>query len=487
MRRSRLRVRTVLILVACWISVSASAARKQERDIASLTRLMQTVQENYASDETVTTKGLVNTALTGMVAGLDRYSEFLDAQKYKDLQEDTKGFFGGIGIEIGIVNDRLSVIAPIEGTPADRAGLLGGDVIAYINGAATDGMKIMEAVHRIKGVPGTKVVLTIVRENHPPRDVTIARAIITPVNIRDHVVKGVGYVAIRSFSENTGSKLTEAMNRFVAQKVSGVILDLRSNPGGLLNEACRVADLFMPPGRLIVSTEGRDPAQRAKYYSTEKGGWFHMPLVVMTNENSASGSEIVAGALKDWGRAVIAGRRSFGKASVQSIQPISADKLSALRLTVAHYYTPKHNEIHEVGIEPDVNLPPYRYSSVVRRLMDDGAFTRFVAEVLVTATGWLDADALKDGLAAPAIKDTAPERLDRRIEDELRRFCAAKGFVVPEESWEEIRVQAVQQARIALMRRVKGEEAARVYMVEFDPQIITVADFIKLAADRQAR
>jgi carboxyl-terminal processing protease len=482
-----MRVSAVLLLAAWWIASSASAAKKQAQDLTPLTTLIRTIQENYAADERLTTKDLSNTALSGMVGGLDRYSEFLDAQKYKDLQEDTKGSFGGIGIEIGIVNDRLSVIAPIDGTPADRAGLLGGDVIAYIDGTATDGMKIMEAVHRIKGPPGTKVVLTIFRENYPPRDVTIARALITPVNIRDHVVKGVGYVAIRSFSENTAGKLTEALNRFAEQKIAGVILDLRSNPGGLLNEASRVADLFLPPGRLIVSTEGRDPVQRAKFYSTEKGGWFRMPLVVLTNENSASGSEIVAGALKDWGRAVIAGRRSFGKASVQSIQPISADKSQALRLTVARYYTPKHNEIHEVGIEPDVILPPYRSASVVRRLTDDGAFVRFAAEVLVSATGWLDAGALKEGLAAPAAKDSAPERLDRRIEDELRRFCAAKGFPVPEESWPEIRAQAVQQARLALMRKVKGEESARRYAVEFDPQIMTAVDLIKLAVDRQAR
>jgi carboxyl-terminal processing protease len=474
------------LMIACWAVAAGTAAARGNpgRDIKPLTELIGTVQENYAGDERFKTGDLVSAALTGMVSGLDRYSEFLDVQKYKDLQEDTKGSFGGVGIEIGIVHDRLSVIAPIEGTPADKAGLQGGDFIAYIDGAATDGMKIMEAVHRIKGPPGTKVTLTVIREGCPPRDAVMTRAVITPVNIRDTTVKGIGYVAIQSFSENTSANLAEALNRFSRQKVPGVILDLRQNPGGLLNEACRVADLFLPPGKLIVSTEGRDPAQRAKFYSTEKGGWFRMPLIVLTNESSASGSEIVAGALKDWGRAVIAGRRSFGKASVQSIQPITSDKSQALRLTVAHYYTPKHSEIHEVGIEPDVILPPMRLPSLVRRLQDDGAFTRFAAEVLVSATSWLDARSLSEGLAVPALKETAPERVDRRIEDELRRFCAAKGFDVPEEAWDEIRVPAVQQVRIALMRKAKGVEATRRYAVEFDAQVKTAADLLALASAR---
>jgi hypothetical protein len=347
-------------------------------------------------------------------------------------------------------------------------------------------MKILDAVHRIKGVPGTKVMLGIVRDGSAPRNVTLQRAQITPVNIRDRIIDGAGYVTIRSFSERTAESLEEALARFEAQKVSGVILDLRENPGGLLNEATRVSDLFLPSGRLIVSTEGRDPTQRAKYYSAGKRYTANMPLVVLTNEHSASASEIVSGALKDWGRAVIAGRRTFGKASVQSIQPISRDRSQALRITVAHYYTPRHSEIQEVGIEPDVELPPIRYPSVLWRLRDDGTFNRFAGEVAGSATAWLDPAALKEGLVAASDKELGPDRVDERLAKDFRRFCETRGPDVSADEWETVRDLSVQQVRIAVMRRVKGEEAARRYTIEFDPQVKFSVRLLKLAAGTAA-
>jgi len=483
-------VRLAGLALVCVLPGVIAAADRADDALKPLVGLIETVEGNYAGDPPLKRDEVVKQATAGMVASLDRYSEFLDQQKYRDLQEDTRGSFGGVGIEIGIISGKLSVIAPIEGTPAASAGLLGGDVIAFIDHVPTDDMKIMDAVHRIKGVPGTKVVLTIQREGSPTRDVPLVRAIITPVNIRDAVLEGsgIGYVAIHSFSEHTTENLADSLRRFEAARLKGVILDLRSNPGGLLQEATRVVDLFLPGGVAIVTTEARDPGQRAKYYSSEKQSVPRFPLVVLVNEYSASGSEIVAGALKDHRRAIIMGRRTFGKASVQSITPINSDKSQALRMTVARYYTPSHNEIHEVGIEPDVALQAARYPPGMRRYFDESAFNRFAAEVLLPVrpaagtTGWLDPGALKGGRLAPAAKGTAPEKLDPRLGLEFRRWAERQGWTETDEAWGEIAGFVVEQVRIAAVRKVKGEEGARRYAIEFDPQVKTAAALLKLSA-----
>ncbi len=464
------------------------AAARETKAVAPLLALIETVEANYAGDPAATHDDLLKSAMGGMVASLDRYSEFLDQQKYKDLQEDTKGSFGGIGIEIGFVSGRLSVIAPIEGTPADKAGLLGGDIIAFINGTPTDDMKIMDAVHRIKGPPGTRVTITIQRESVPMKDYVLVRGLITPVNIRDTVVDGMGYVTIRSFSEHTADLLAEALDGFTKSGCTGVILDLRSNPGGLLNEASHVVDLFLPFGSPIVSTEGRDPQQRVQYFARNKEP-FHLPVVVLTNEHSASGSEIVAGALKDTGRAVVMGRRTFGKGSVQNITPISHDRMLAVRLTIAKYYTPRHNEIHEVGIEPDVTLPPVRYPSGLRKFQEEGSFNRFALEALPQAAGggtpgataWLDGRAFAEGRLVGSARDTDSLKVDTRLGAEFRRWAESKGLIVTDEVWEDERSVVVEQVRIAQMRKVKGEEGARKFAVEFDPQVKAAVALLKLA------
>lgn len=485
-----------LLLAFVCAGAARTAAAADGQTLRPLLEVIETVEQNYAGEKKLETRELIGEGLTGMVASLDRYSEYLDTQKYKDLQEDTRGSFGGVGIEIGYLSNRLSVLAPIDGTPADHAGLQGGDIIAQIDGTPTEGMKIMDAVHRIKGVPGTKVVLTIQRDGAPTRDVALERAVIRPINIRDRTLDGLGYVTIRSFSEQTSETLRAALERFAEQHVAGIILDLRSNPGGLLQEAVKVVDLFLPGGKLIVSTEGRDPMQRAKFFSTEKGGYVQLPLVVMTNEHSASGSEIVAGALKDWGRAVIVGRRSYGKASVQSIQPISRDKTQALRMTVAHYYTPLHKEIHETGVDADVTLPPVRFPPgavevpiALRRLATDGMFNRFVQEVLLPAgrgasgTGWVDPVALRDGLLQPADKAAGGD-MNARLEEAFRPWVEARGQAISDDAWSDVHGQATTLIRVAAMRKIKGEESARRYAVEFDSQVQTAAALLRLAAQR---
>ncbi len=458
------------------------AERIQAADLKPLVEVMELVQNNYAGDRKFSNDDMANAALSGMVSGLDRYSEFLDQQGFKDMKEDTRGSFGGVGIEIGIVSGKLRVIAPIEGTPADKEGLQGGDHIAQVDGVQTDGMKIMDAVHRIKGPPGTRVTLTIIREGSLPRDVVIKRAIITPVNIRWRLMDDVGYATIRSFSEKTAERLKEALKEFASRRVKGVILDLRGNPGGLLAEAVKVVDLFLPGGRIIVSTEGRDATQNARYYSTEKTAVYAMPLVVLTNEQSASGSEIVAGALKDWGRAVIMGRRSFGKASVQSIQSITRDESKALRITVARYYTPKHNEIHEVGIEPDVTLAYARVPAFVRRLYDANSFNAYASALGASATTWVDAAALREGKLAPPPRGETPGEFDRRLLEHFVEWSTARDDGVRDDEWDEGRDEVLQQIRAAVMRKYRGEEEARKLQVEADPQVKMAAAMIRQAA-----
>ncbi len=479
--------------IVCLLCPPA-AARPDAKDLRPLADLVETIRENYSSDPALTTQGLVDEALSGMVSSLDPYSEFLNTERYRDLQEDTRGSFSGIGIEIGIVNDKLQVIAPIEGTPADRAGLDAGDIIAYIDGVPTDDMNIMDAVHRIKGPTGTVVTLTIFREGEPPRDVPIKRGKITPVNIRHRMIGDVGYVAIRGFSQNTAEGLRERLEEFEKRGAKSVILDLRSNPGGLLEEARKVAEMFLPVGRKIVSTEGRDPRQRMAYYATGREGYFEMSLAVLINEGSASGSEIVAGALQDWGRAIIVGRRSFGKASVQSIEPLGKGDTRALRMTVAHYYTPRHREISGVGIVPDVTLPVRYFPSTVRRLEQEGYLKRY-AQYLAGREGEaksglglrLSRKALENGLIEMSVGEGLPapdsEQGDRLLADDFRRWALLNIHWFTGEEWDEYGNFAVQRIRIAVMREIKGEESARRYSVEFDEQVRAAATLLKFAGN----
>ena len=481
--------RILPLLLALCLSGGAvrGAQMSQVNTMKPVFDVMQTVSENYAGDKKYTQDDMVNAALTGITGGLDRYSEFLDQQAFKDMKDETKGQFGGVGIELGFMGSKLSVIAPIEGTPADKAGLRGGDHIARVDGTSTDGMKIIDAVHRIKGPPGTKVVLTILREGFSPRDYTLLRAIITPVNVRWRVMdNGIGYATIRSFSEKTAENLAVALDEFRKKKVTGVILDLRSNPGGLLAEAVRVVDLFLPGGKLIVSTEGRDPRQSARYFSNPKLSPATFPLVVLTNDHSASASEIVSGALKDWGRAVIAGRRTFGKASVQSIQPITRDESKAMRLTIAHYYTPKHKEIHEVGIEADFNIPTPRLPALLRKFGDLSQFNAFAASLFTSGTQWMDPAALREGKLAPTPKGESADEFDLHLGAEFRKWAQGTGTTIDDGDWEEGKEMAIQQVRMAVMRRVKGEEAARKMSIEFDPQVKSASALLKLATASKA-
>ncbi|HAM32980.1 MAG TPA: peptidase S41 [Deltaproteobacteria bacterium] len=315
--------------------------------------VLSIIQSSYV--EEVNVDNLVKGAVTGMVQTLDPHSSYLTPDMLKQVEVETKGAFGGLGIEIGTKDGFLTVIAPIEDTPAARAGILAGDKIIRIENESTKNMNVMDAVKRLRGEPGTKVTITISRESLPePKVFTLTRDIIKVKSVRSKSMgDGIGYIRLAQFQQDSHQEVDRALQGFLKEKegMKGLILDLRNNPGGLLDQAVRIADEFVDSG-LIVYTDGRVEAQKTKYAAHKEGTYAGFPIVVLVNAGSASASEIVAGALQDHGRAIIIGQRTFGKASVQTILPL--DDGSALRLTTARYYTPNGRSIQAKGIEPDI-------------------------------------------------------------------------------------------------------------------------------------
>jgi carboxyl-terminal processing protease len=315
--------------------------------------VLSIIQSSYV--EEVNADNLVKGAINGMVQTLDPHSSYLTPDMLKQVEVETKGVFGGLGIEIGMKDGYLTVIAPIEDTPAAKAGLLSGDKIVRIEKDSTKNMSVMDAVKRLRGEPGTKVTITVVRDSAAePKTYTLTRDIIKIRSVKSKTMgDGIGYIRLAQFQQDSHAEMERALQGFVKEKegLKGLILDLRNNPGGLLDQAVKVADEFIESG-LIVYTDGRVEAQKTKYVAHKDGTYTGFPIVVLVNAGSASASEIVAGALQDHGRAIIIGQRTFGKASVQTILPM--DDGSALRLTTARYYTPSGRSIQAKGIEPDI-------------------------------------------------------------------------------------------------------------------------------------
>ncbi len=332
--------------------------RKTKDDLYSQIELfsyaLTTVESEYA--EKPNPKDLIYGALKGMLASLDPHSQFLEPEAYQELKSETQGKFGGLGIEISIRDGLLTVISPIEDTPAWKAGIKAGDRIVKIEDKLTKDMTLNDAVKILRGKPGTKVKITVLREKEfKLLDFTITRKIIrihdikNPIVLRDHVA----YVRIAEFREDTPRDLHAAIKKLMDEGADSLILDLRNNPGGLLFSAIKISEEFLPAGKIIVSTRGRQESQNTVTYSKNNNPAFKdLPLIVLINEGSASGSEILAGALKDNNRAVIVGTTSFGKGSVQSVIPLPDG--SGLRLTTSKYFTPSGKSIHGIGITPDV-------------------------------------------------------------------------------------------------------------------------------------
>ena len=344
--------------------------------------VLSIIQSSYV--EEVNVDNLVKGAVNGMVQTLDPHSSYLTPDMLKQVEVETKGVFGGLGIEIGMKDGFLTVIAPIEDTPAARAGIQAGDKIIRIENESTKNMNVMDAVKRLRGEPGSKVTITIVRESlTEPKVYTLTRDIIKVKSVKSKSMgDGIGYIRLAQFQLDSHQEVERALQGFMKEKggVRGLILDLRNNPGGLLDQAVRIADEFVESG-LIVYTDGRVEAQKTKYAAHKEGTFTGFPIVVLVNAGSASASEIVAGALQDHGRAIVIGQRTFGKASVQTILPLEDG--SALRLTTARYYTPNGRSIQAKGIEPDIVVedgkePPeghpgmLREKDIERHLKGDG-------------------------------------------------------------------------------------------------------------------
>ena len=303
-------------------------------------------------------KQLIYGALKGMLATLDPYSQFLDPDSYNELKVETEGEFGGLGIEITIKDELLTVISPIDDTPAYRAGLAAGDRIVKIDGEMTRGLTLLDAVKKLRGKPGTQVKLTVLREGENElKEFTVTRDIVKFHSVRaakllsDHI----GYVRLSDFQEKTPHDLTEALTKLKDESLDGLVLDLRNNPGGLLDVAVTVSEMFLKREQMVVSTKGRLRNQNMEFRTSNDGLVRDVPLVVLVNEGSASASEIVAGAIQDYHRGIILGTKSHGKGSVQTVFPLRDG--SALRLTTSKWFTPSGRPIHGQGITPDVVVP----------------------------------------------------------------------------------------------------------------------------------
>lgn len=324
--------------------------------IELFTDVLSIIKKNYV--EEVDTKKLIYGAINGMLSSLDPHSQFMPPDMFKELKIDTKGSFGGLGIEISVKDGFLTVISPIEDTPAFKAGIKAGDQIIKIEDKFTKDMNIMDAVKLMRGTKGTKVTLMIMREGFDkPKEFTLVRDVIQVKSVKSKLLdKGFGYVRIAQFQEKTDEDLTKALKSLKEENhgpLQGLVLDLRNDPGGLLDQAVKVADHFIDDG-LIVYTEGRDPESKMKFSARKGNKEPHYPIVVLINGGSASASEIVSGALQDHGRALIMGTQSFGKGSVQTIIPLADD--AGLRLTTARYYTPNGRSIQAKGITPDIEV-----------------------------------------------------------------------------------------------------------------------------------
>lgn len=389
-------------------------------------RVLEIVHKDYANGTNLTYQKLVRGSIDGLLATLeDPYSEYLDPDRFRDLQDDTEGEFGGLGLVVGVREGHLTVVSPMEGSPGFQAGILSGDRIVRIEDESTEGMSLEEAVRRLRGPPGTEVTITLYR---PSTDrtltVTLRRAVIQLDMVKDLnnrkefplSPEGIGYARITQFGDKADRELRAALRRMRARGLRGLILDLRWNPGGLLEQAVAVSEEFLDPGRLIVTTRGRNPVYNQEFRSGRSGDRLHgLPMVVLVNRGTASAAEIVAGCLQDHRRAVLIGEPTFGKGSVQSVIPLPGG--AALRLTTAKYFTPSGRVIHERGITPDEVVPLTEEQE--RDLL------------LLRAPGGLEGLPLEEQERARRARDPQLERAMERLRDEWARPRAASRQPAP--------------------------------------------------------
>ena len=359
-----MKLKILFVILTSGLSLHAAEPFTNAYEAIGLfTKVLEEVHRSYVDPDEAGYDALIRHALSGMLQNLDPYSQFMDAEEYQDMKDDTAGSFGGIGIVISMKDGLLTVVAPMEDTPGFRAGILSGDIIVEVDGQETRELGLSEAVKLMRGEPGTEVKIKTLRlSTHTVEEITITREEIDVASVKgaEMIQDGIGYIRITQFNEPTGANLKAELETLVDEGLAGLVLDLRGNPGGLLTAAAEVTELFLPRGALIVFTKGRDAGSEDRRFKSN--GLTHysakdFPMVILVNGGSASASEIVAGALQDHKRAMLVGEKTFGKGSVQSLVPLADG--SSVKLTTAKYYTPSERVIHEHGIEPDyaVEMP----------------------------------------------------------------------------------------------------------------------------------
>ena len=427
MKRSGLLAAAVAAVVLLSLRQDLGAASPNSTETYKQLNLFGEVFERVRADyvDDVSDNSLVESAINGMLTSLDPHSNYLNTKNFNDMKVQTRGEFGGLGIEVSMENGLVKVVSPIDDTPAARAGLKPGDLITHLDGEPVQGMSLPEAVEKMRGPVSSEIKLTIRREGRDPFDVKLTRATIKIQSVRSHIEgDNIGYIRVTTFNEQTDTGLNNAMKNLKQQagnKLVGVVLDLRNNPGGLLDQAVAVSDAFLEKGE-IVSTRGRrgEDAQRYNARAGDIAGG--LPMVVLINGGSASASEIVAGALQDHHRAILLGTRSFGKGSVQTIIPLPGH--GAMRLTTARYYTPSGRSIQAKGIDPDIVVDAAKIEKTAEKGEAKAA----------TATDLKRDDAVEGGTEQssvdPSIMGTPADYQLTRAVDMLRGIALFNGRVV---------------------------------------------------------
>lgn len=447
-----------------------------------LIQSMALIKNNYVDVEKIDQKDLVYGAIKGMVGELDPYSQFMDPQSYKDMREDTRGSFGGLGIEISIRNNQLTIISPIDGTPAERAGIQPGDEIMKIDGESTEGITILDAVHKMRGLKGTKCVITIRRRGAQDWfDVPLIRDIIKIQSVRHELLSdGIGYIRVTEFMERTGEDFNQALRALESQNIKGLVVDLRNNPGGLLNMAAEIAEYFVPQGKLIVYTEGRRKEQNIRFFSSALRPMKTVPLVLLVNAGSASASEIVAGAVQDWNLGVIVGQKTFGKGSVQTIIPLGDG--SALRITTARYLTPKGQLIHGNGITPDLAVDSFEPNEFMLKMRGGNYFKEFALFYLKRHPKGEEAPVNNETVkvSEKSWSKLKPKTKDEMLAEAFQQWLKDQNVEINLIQWNEDLRFILGEIRQEIAEKLEGVKAARRLKLEIDPQVQRAKDAIKI-------
>jgi carboxyl-terminal processing protease len=500
-RPSRALIISIVVVLLCSTTLVVARAANVRDSLLLFNDVLTKIRDDYV--DRVDMDKLIYGAIRGMLDTLDPHSQFLTKKQYDDLMISTRGTFGGLGIEIDIRNDWLTVIAPIEGTPAQKAGIRGGDKIVKIEGKSTRGITMNEAIEKLRGPKGTNVLITVQREGEAELlDYSITRDVIKIKSVPFATVLdgGVGYIRLAQFSDDTSRELGDALNKLQAKGMHKLILDLRRNPGGLLTEAIQVSEEFVKSGQDVVSTKGRRIEQNREYVAGARATGSDYPLVVLVDNTSASASEIVAGAIQDLDRGIVVGIPTFGKGTVQSVIRLPGD--CALKLTTAKYYTPSGRCINkdEGDNEDSAIIPPEgaaadsgkAYHTTSGRVVYGGGGIHPDIEVKQDSVPKIASGLARQGLVfefavhyVATHKDIEDQSLrnSAALMDAFKAFLKDKDFKYTDADLEEGRNFVSVMIRSEIARKLWGDEAAYMVSIEGDTQLLKTADLLRKASD----